>query len=643
MNRLQRHTLYGLMLALFALLAGALSLIITMDQKAAHNLRTDMMLEQAVSSISAVVPDGVHIAAMQERPMDVLTEKDLAMALGELAASLDVAYLYTLVRLGNGDIRFVISSPTPEESSGADPYASAYLTPYPELAARIAPLFDQDQDLIIEHEDRWGQFRTLFRPVMTATGKRYLLAADLRLDDVQASIRTTLYKTIGLIAMLFLVSVPLLVLVHRARQREMKARMRGLLCDDLTGLPNRRSLGKHLKQCQDPHLIILNVLRFRDINNAYGQAHGDLILSKFARHLSVFSHPLLNPHRTYRLHGDEFALLIDQPSLPEDMNRIFSTFLSHVSAFRYKVSEEDIVRLHVAIGAVTESSFDCMTQARIALHAAIDSGKSLVVYDDSLPQAERFQDNLRQLKLLGQAFDEDRLVPWFQPIYDLETMAIRRYEALARIVDENGVIVSMPHDFIPVAHRYHLYYKITRRIVAKTLAWLNGNQAHVSINLSIRDIEHQPTRETIIRQIVASGHGPRVSFELLESDAINELDSVLKFFARLKTLGCRVGIDDLGKEYSNFDRLTSLKLDFIKLDGAVIRHLDSDPESFEVIRTVVELAQERGLTVTAEYLSCATYLELARSLGCDLGQGYHLAEPGPDVRHDHAPDQVSAH
>lgn len=626
MKRTKDNASYLFAALAYLVLASVFTVLTYLDQKKGQDRWTNTLLQQGVESMSAALPSELHTQALDGLALSVDTEKQLAFMLGDLARSHGLAYLYTLIQTEDGQARFVVSSPSPEEIDG-NKYESAYLTDYPEMNAALAPIFASSQDHYLEYTDRWGDFRSIFRVAKTPDGRPYLLGADIDIAEVKKALYTSIIKTIGMLLLLFVVSMPLLFLIHQARQRELKNEINSLLVDPMTRLRNRVALGQDIKTIKHPQLLLLDILKFSDVNNAYGPARADQIICHFAKHLARFSHPLLKPHQTYRLHGDEFAILIDQEKMPREIDDLFRDFLVYISAFEYKVSLDESVRLKVTAGVVLNRQTDFITSAKIALHTAREQDRSIVLYSEDLPQASGFQKNLSQLKALQQAIAEKRLIAWFQPIFHTETMEVISYEALARIVDHKGDVQLMPNEFLPVSHRYQIYYKVTREILGCTIEWLSGNNLNASINLSIRDIEHRGTREHILRTIHKSGMGHRLSFELLESDAISDLDLTLKFFGQLSRLGCRLGIDDLGKEYSNFDRLIALPLDFIKLDGGVIHTIGDTQKGFSVVENIVMLAHQHNIKVTAEAISTERYLDVARQLKCDHIQGYYVGVP----------------
>lgn len=632
-TRLHRLSYIGVLVS-YCILASLVTFFIYQDQKTLQDKWINASLAKGTGAMSVVLPQDLHSNAMDGKPLSLEEEKQLAFTLGKLAKSLSLEYLYTLIQKPDQSSFFVISSPTDKEMAGAD-YERAYLTPYKEMSEELVPFYSTDSNQYLEYEDRWGEFRTIYQRVETPDGRSYLLAADIDITKVRHALRNTLFRTIAGFSFLVIVCIPLLVFIQYLRARELRAAIRQTYIDTLTQLGNRSALTRDLHQASQAQLLLINILRFNDINGAHGPAFGDLVLTNFAKHLADFSHSNLNPVHCYRLHGDQFALLVDQEHITETNPEILRDLLGYIASFRYKVDEDNFIRLQVAGGAALNQPSDHITLAQIALNAAENSSQSIIIFDKKLAETTHFHDNLEQLAILKSALDNDYIVPWYQPIFTTDTLELSRYEALTRIVDDKGEIVSMPRSFLPVAHRYQLYWRLSYRILLKTLEWMKNNPGKVSINLSICDVENQTNSTKLLKAIRASGMGKRLSFELLENEAIHDIDKVRRFAYKLKRLGCRLGIDDLGKEYSNFDRILALPIDFIKLDGYIIHHIEKHEESFEIIENIVALAHRNNISVTAERVSTKNQLNIARRLKCDLVQGFYLGEPAPQAISEH--------
>jgi len=337
------------------------------------------------------------------------------------------------------------------------------------------------------------------------------------------------------------------------------------------------------------------------------------------------------PHRTYRVDGDVFALLIDHQELPANPDAVFSRMIKHVAHFAYRIHEGELLRLQVRFGLVLGQQHDVLALADHALMQAREQKRALIVWNQQTDRTDRYQKARAKSELIREALRTARIVPHFQPMLRCGDGQIDRYEVLARMLTVDQEPALPPNEFVPIAHRYHFYYQITRTIVSQTLEKMAGNNACVSFNLSIRDIEQPATAKFLIDAVRRSGYGRRISFEVLENEAIHDMSKATQFFTQMRTLGCQIGIDDLGKEYSNFDRVIQLPVDFVKLDGQVMHHAAGDAAAFQLVRDVVNMARGMSIKTVAEYVSAPEVLDKAVDLGVDLVQGFHIGQPAADL------------
>lgn len=611
----------------FLLITAVFSVLTYVGEKQRALDSLDQRLELAAATVTSVLPENLHQRAMDERVLSLTDEKGLAAKLGALAEGLDVSYLYTLILDREGQVRFVISSPSPDEIVDVAPYEPSYRVLYEEMQETLVKRMRAQERFVTEYEDRWGEFRSLFQPATEASGTAFYVAADAEIERVQdAALRAALLAA-GFLAVVCVVAFPLLLYVFwrwRGDRRDAVAR---LAYDNLTGLASRQQLELDLQRLEHPRLVVVSILGFEGITEHYGPAVGDMVLQRFGRFLGALRIEGFPGHRSYRVHGEEFALVHDGPGLPDDVDTLFAEFLRQIGDFSYGLPDNTPLRLRVATGVVLDKSIDMLDHGRLAQREAVQKHQALVVYGPQLGTAAGARHDLRELAALRSALDQGRIVPYFQPIFRSDDLSVASYEVLARLVDDGGSVLRYPGVFLPVAHRYHLYYSVIRTILSQTVAWVKRHDTRVNMNLAMFDIEHRPSADYILDSLRKSGVADRFSFELLETDAIADLERVRWFFRALRELGCRVGVDDLGKDYSNFDRLAALEVDFVKLDGLVVQHIEDDADVRGVVGELVAISHRNGVTVTAEHISSRALQDAATALGCDFLQGFHLGGP----------------
>jgi EAL domain-containing protein (putative c-di-GMP-specific phosphodiesterase class I) len=194
---------------------------------------------------------------------------------------------------------------------------------------------------------------------------------------------------------------------------------------------------------------------------------------------------------------------------------------------------------------------------------------------------------------------------------------------------EHGVIAA--GQFIDVANKLRLNRHITRIMVEKAFAAFATQPHEFSINLSYVDIVDAETLALILEHLRASNIGERVIFEILESDGIGDYGDVLSFIEKVKSFGCRIAIDDFGTGYSNFSHLLKLNVDFIKIDGSLIRYLAQDHTAFLVTKGIVQFARSMGIKTVAEFVHSEAVQERVIELGIDFSQGEYFGMPAAEL------------
>lgn len=398
--------------------------------------------------------------------------------------------------------------------------------------------------------------------------------------------------------------------------------------DSLTGLKNRRRLTEKLeKRKKSSYLMIINIDSFQEINDLYGDDTGDNILKEFAAFLQEM---ILKEGTLYRLHSDEFALLCERGV---DLNEftMFASLLSEkISKKSFNINSKGEVSLSATMG-ISYGTDMLLINADIALTLAKKSRKHYLVYDDSMAMAKEYEKNFNWTKRLKKAIDENKIVPLFQPIVDVKTQKIVKYESLIRMVDSNGAYIS-PMFFLELAKKNKLYHQLTKIMIEKTFETFKNLPYIVSINISVEDILNKEIYGFIINKLQNSDIGNRVVFEIIESEGIENFNQVLEFIVDVKKYGARISIDDFGTGYSNFEYLMKLKVDYIKIDGSMIKNIDTDKNSQMITQTIVEFAKKMNIQTVAEFVYSKNVFDKVVELNVDFAQGYYFGEPAEIVK-----------
>ncbi|MFA5453753.1 MAG: EAL domain-containing protein [Sulfurimonas sp.] len=396
-----------------------------------------------------------------------------------------------------------------------------------------------------------------------------------------------------------------------------------LYIDTLTGLPNRFSMFNDIVDTKDGALLIINIDDFKEINDFYGHVAGDSILKKFSNRLkNMFKEKQYI--RLKRLSGDEFALLfVQKPSL-EGFVKIAEKLINDVEKmiFLYKKNE---ISIRVTIGGAYQID-RALEKADIALKSAKRERKSFLLYDEKLNIEEQYKDNMEWVKKLKKAIEQDMIVPYFQPIFDNKSDKIASYECLIRLVESNGNVVS-PYLFLTIAKKSRLYSELTKIMIEKSCQHFEHIDYDFSVNLSVEDMLNKDMVEHIKQKIKEHNVANKIIFEILESEGIENYEEVSLFISEMKKLGCRIAIDDFGSGYSNFEHLLKLDIDYIKIDGTLIKNLDNDANAQVVVETIVDFANRLNILTVAEFVYNEAVFLKVKELNVSKSQGFFLGMP----------------
>ena len=410
----------------------------------------------------------------------------------------------------------------------------------------------------------------------------------------------------------------------------LKKELRQNLYVDLnTALPNRLKLlrdKKKLNHSTMATLLIINIDSFQNTNNFYGHAFGDAFLKVIAQWLSQNLPPIEST--LYKFEADIYAILITVPFSEFNLKKYLKKLSSKITTDHILCQDVE-VDTTLSIGA-TQGNTNLLKYAFIACKEAKNKRLAFMIYDQKSHTENEYLHNMRMHHILKDALAKDLVTPFFQPILNLKTNHIEKYETLMRICKEDGSYF-LPGEFLHVAKHSKIYSKLSMSLIQKAFETFQISSNSFSINLSFLDMTNAITTSFILEKLEEFNVGPWVIFEILESDGIENYDAVIKFIEQVKSYGAKIAIDDFGAGYSNFERLTELRVDFIKIDGSLIKNLDKNEEMKVIVKTITMFAKELGIRTIAEYVHSKAILTCVRELGIDYAQGFYIGKPSPTL------------
>ena len=396
--------------------------------------------------------------------------------------------------------------------------------------------------------------------------------------------------------------------------------------DSLTGLRNRRRLTEILEKRESAALMIINIDSFQEINDLYGDDAGDELLIEFAKFLEQ-----IMPKRNtlYRLHSDEFAYLCKSNVDVKEFAHYAADLNDKITHKTFIINSKSEINISITIG-ISFGNDMLLTNADTALLVAKRDKKNYIVYDDSMAMSKEYEKNFLWNKRLKQAIEEDRIIPVFQPIVKCKTKEIVKYESLMRIKNEDGTLIAPIH-FLELAKKNKMYHKLTKIMINKTFEAFKETDKQVSVNISVEDILNEDIYRYIMDKLRKCKISKNIVFEIIESEGIENFDEVFRFINDIKSFNAKVSIDDFGTGYSNFEYLMKLQVDYIKIDGSMIKNIDVDKNSMMITQTIVEFAKKMGIQTIAEFVYSKEVYEKTLELGVDYAQGYYFGEPKESI------------
>ncbi|MBL7255712.1 EAL domain-containing protein [Actinoplanes sp. LDG1-01] len=480
----------------------------------------------------------------------------------------------------------------------------------------IAAVTQRGQRVELNRRPAWSQRLVL---ASLLTGAVTLIAVTINEDDM--------FPWGGLVICLLLMVAA--VMVHMTVSLRQTRDL--VVADPLTGLANRTGLEDAIaiaaRRGEPAALLLIDLDDFKLINDAYGHAAGDTVLTEFGHHLRAV---VRAKDTCARIGGDEFAVLLTGGAAPDVVaQRILGALTAHPVRLG-----EDTVLVHASIGLTDarpgDTTKELMRRADLAMYAAKRAGAHSWMRHDPSMVDRRAMDAALADDLTGAAA-RGELIVLYQPIVTIETGAAAGYEALVRWRHPVRGLVP-PLDFIPVAERTGLIYDIGLHVLERACTDMAAapGRPYVSVNLSPRQMQTPTLVHDVLAVVRRSGIGlDRLVLEVTESAIVDEQSGGIATLHELRSHGIRIAVDDFGTGYSSLHYLTRLPVDILKIDRSFVAELDGTPTGAAIAEAVIRLAQVLRLRTIAEGIETTEQAHELLALGCHTGQGYLYAPPRP--------------
>ena len=415
-----------------------------------------------------------------------------------------------------------------------------------------------------------------------------------------------------------------------ANNAEMQKR---LYRDSLTGLPNKTALERDLEAMKSPKIIIVDIDEFRKMNNYFGTAVCDRILVRMTQISQKFADD--NNMAVYRVGPDQFAFIEDAAFFIDRYEDLATELLDNIKGLVVDITalddEQSEIEIHCTVGFALDET-DTFKKAMVALEFAKQSGKDYFCYFKNIDDTPQYAEQITRSNMIRNAIINDRIVPFYQPIFNKEKQIVK-HETLIRIQNSSEII--SPSVFLEVSKRIKRYTDIEKMLIEKSFKLIADRpDAVISVNLSGRDMTDGDVSVFIIEKLNKYKVAGRVIFEILEDENIENIERIGTFIERVRRMGVKIAIDDFGSGYSNFSYILKLKPDYIKIDGSIIKNIDTSEDSRAIAGAIIAFAKKLDITVIAEFVRSKEVFDTCVELGVDEFQGFYLGEPRDSLYED---------
>ncbi|MFA6740912.1 MAG: EAL domain-containing protein [Arcobacteraceae bacterium] len=401
--------------------------------------------------------------------------------------------------------------------------------------------------------------------------------------------------------------------------------LKDLYTDKLTNLPNRNKLKKDLDENDIDLMALLDVDEFSTINDLFGEKIGDTILYELANKLKEYFND--EDYIVYRIEADKFTIVSRKNN--QDINEFYDL----CKAFADKIEKESLlideaeIDINITIGIAQGDGARAFKYSQRVINYARTKLQRIMIYNESFKIQQSFEENIKWVKQLKVGFRENLFQAYFQPIVDTQTQKVHKYEALIRYITKEGVEIA-PYNFINVAKKTKLYPNIIKIVIQDAFRLIKNKNKRVSVNISFDDIANEETTAFIYEILeLNKEYTEFLEFEILESEEISDFNEVSKFISEIKKFNCIVGVDDFGAGYSNFNLLTLLDIDFVKIDGSLIERINTSKDLEIIVNTIANFSKEFKVKTVAEYVSNEDIYNKIKELKIDYCQGYYFDKP----------------
>jgi diguanylate cyclase (GGDEF)-like protein len=395
-----------------------------------------------------------------------------------------------------------------------------------------------------------------------------------------------------------------------------------LTTNHVTSLPNRIKFYEDSVEEKNKTLILIDIVSFSVINETNGRDSGDFVLKELGAFLQTMYG---DDFYVYHFDNDLFAL-ITRDSFSENIFKIVEKIKDDISKLNI-VTNNFNETISTTIGVASHSENNLIKKAEFALKEARIKGKNQIkYYSEDLQIIQRFND----VKEWSPKLKSGELKAYYQPIYDLKTNEIDKYELLVRLKHEGEV--HTPFKFLAAAQESGQIYDIFKFMFKEACIKAKQTSKRFSVNIGDNEFTNDGIVKYIKDTLSTCGSDPKLlSLEILEYKSIDHSGDVIKIINEIHNLGIEIVVDDFGVECSNFGQIECLPIDVIKIDGSFIKNLPTSADSQIIVNTIKTFALAKNIKLVAEFVCDKEVYDMVKKYDIDFAQGYYLGKPSSSI------------
>jgi len=404
------------------------------------------------------------------------------------------------------------------------------------------------------------------------------------------------------------------------------------LRNDITKIMNpKKQLNEAIKTLKEPLVVYMKLEEFNTLEEFYDNDTIEDIQDNITKYLEDSLPEEFSFEKIYQLGNGEYAMTNEKSICMKDENIFIEQLKLFQEGIKNNTIDMGIIEYDISvIMSLAYENSNILESSKLGIRELLKTKQEFIVSNNfAKKEKEKAKNNIETITMVKNAIATSRIVSYFQPIINNQTKRIEKYESLVRLITKEGKVLA-PFFFLSMAKKSRYYSQITEIVLNNSFIALKKTDKEISINLSVLDIELEYTRNKIFEILEENiKYASRVIIELLEDENVKDFNTIKTFIKDIKNLGARIAIDDFGAGYSNFERLLDYQPDILKIDGCLVRDIETNSYSLSVVKTIVMFAKEQGIQIVAEFVENEQIFNILKDLGIEYSQGYYFGKPKP--------------